>query len=190
MTYFVPANKYSSTVSQEDADSKAATDLNANKQAYANTYGYCTALPVSPLGLTTVGVLSETGDAGYWSANSFTSSLDIVVNKMNLYVGTASGKARLGIYSDLSGQPGKLLAQTGEIYLSNGWNRSALESSLSLSSGVSYWLAAEVSSLATTLYFNRSSGQHKYKSYSFGPMPSPAPIGCVTGSGTYSIYAD
>jgi len=45
ITYTVAAGKYSSTVSQADADNKATTDLNSNKQAYANANGICTAIP-------------------------------------------------------------------------------------------------------------------------------------------------
>ena len=41
VTYTVAANKYSSSVSQADADNKAIVDLIANKQSYANTFGYC-----------------------------------------------------------------------------------------------------------------------------------------------------
>ncbi|MFC4231514.1 DUF5977 domain-containing protein [Parasediminibacterium paludis] len=36
ITYTVPANKYSSIISQADADQKATIELNANAQAYAN----------------------------------------------------------------------------------------------------------------------------------------------------------
>lgn len=39
--YIVPAEKYTSYVSQEDADNKALADISANGQAYANTYGLC-----------------------------------------------------------------------------------------------------------------------------------------------------
>ncbi len=42
VTYTVPANKYSSAISQNDAENKASADLNANKQAYANANGICT----------------------------------------------------------------------------------------------------------------------------------------------------
>jgi len=45
VTYTVSASKYSSTVSQADADGKATTDLSTNKQSYANTNGSCTAIP-------------------------------------------------------------------------------------------------------------------------------------------------
>ena len=41
VTYTVAANKYTSTVSQADADAKAAADLTNNKQPYANKFGHC-----------------------------------------------------------------------------------------------------------------------------------------------------
>ena len=43
MTYIVPANTYSSTVSQAAANQLAQNDVNANGQAYANSNGSCTA---------------------------------------------------------------------------------------------------------------------------------------------------
>lgn len=47
VTYSVLAGKYTSTISQADANSKAASDVTANGQAYANANGSCTAVPVS-----------------------------------------------------------------------------------------------------------------------------------------------
>lgn len=44
VTYTVPVEKYSSTISQADADNKAQNDITANGQAYANTTGTCTPL--------------------------------------------------------------------------------------------------------------------------------------------------
>lgn len=41
VTYVVPAEKYFSYISQEDADNKAQADITANGQQYANTYGSC-----------------------------------------------------------------------------------------------------------------------------------------------------
>lgn len=41
VVYSVPANKYSSTISQADADAKAQTEINANGQNKANTEGTC-----------------------------------------------------------------------------------------------------------------------------------------------------
>lgn len=42
VTYTVPAKRYSSTISQADADAKAQADINANGQNYANVNGTCT----------------------------------------------------------------------------------------------------------------------------------------------------
>lgn len=144
----------------------------------------------SVLGLNTIGGNPENGDKGYWIANSFTAVSNMTVNRMNLYVSNASGNARFGIYSDNSGYPGTLLAQTGEISLSNGWNSGILGSSQNLTSGITYWLAIEVNSSATTLYYNPASGRLKYIGYTYGSLPSSAPVGCASGVGIYSIYAD
>ncbi|MDO5614814.1 MAG: DUF5977 domain-containing protein [Cruoricaptor ignavus] len=43
-TYTVPANKYFSIISQEDADQKAINDINTNGQREANIVGKCTGL--------------------------------------------------------------------------------------------------------------------------------------------------
>ena len=43
--YTVPQGKYSSTVSQADANAKAQADIAANGQAYANANGTCTLIP-------------------------------------------------------------------------------------------------------------------------------------------------
>lgn len=42
VTYSVPAGKYTSTISQADADSKATNDISTNGQAFANVNGTCT----------------------------------------------------------------------------------------------------------------------------------------------------
>jgi hypothetical protein len=41
VSYQVPAGKYTSSISQADADAKATADANANGQSYANTNGTC-----------------------------------------------------------------------------------------------------------------------------------------------------
>ena len=59
LTYIVSANKYSSTISQADADNKALLDLNANKQAYANANGTCTLIPVVYKSVQTIGYATK-----------------------------------------------------------------------------------------------------------------------------------
>lgn len=50
VTYTVPANTYSSTISQVDADQKAQNDVNTNGQNYADQNGTCIPLDVSVYG--------------------------------------------------------------------------------------------------------------------------------------------
>jgi len=191
VTYTVLAKKYSSTVSQATADNLATTDLNTNTQTYANANGSCIAASsVLPIGLTTVGGITENGDKGFWMATSFTAGSNMTVNKMNLYVGTASGNARLGIYTSASGKPGTLLVQTGDIPLKNGWNSGALGLSTNLTAGVTYWLSIQVSSSTTTLYYNSAPGKQLYKSFAYNLFPSSAPSICSSGTALYSVYAN
>lgn len=48
VTFSVPEGKYSSFISQADADQKAQDDYNTNAQNYANALGSCTIAPVRP----------------------------------------------------------------------------------------------------------------------------------------------
>lgn len=48
VTYTVQDSIYSSTISQSDANLKAAQDISSNGQNYANVYGTCTANPQPP----------------------------------------------------------------------------------------------------------------------------------------------
>ncbi|AEV99390.1 hypothetical protein A4D02_26500 [Niastella koreensis] len=67
VTYVVPANRYSSTISQEDADAQAEEDLYDNGQEYANENGSCE--------LNTINVLytnSGERDVDVWFYNNTT----------------------------------------------------------------------------------------------------------------------
>jgi len=86
VTYTVAAKKYSSTVSQADADSKALTDLNNNKQTYANSNGTCTLIPV-----TTYYNISESGTATKNTCgDGFTGSTVTYTVPANKYSSTTS----------------------------------------------------------------------------------------------------
>lgn len=41
VSYTVPAGKYSSNISQADADAQARNEISANGQSYANAFGTC-----------------------------------------------------------------------------------------------------------------------------------------------------
>ena len=87
VTYSVSASKYSSTISQADADNKALSDLNTNKQAYANTNGTCTLIPVVYMSVKTIGYATKNNcGSGYKgsivsytiNAGAYTSSISQV----------------------------------------------------------------------------------------------------------------
>lgn len=59
VTYTVAAGKYSSSISQADADSKASADLTANKQAYANANGTCTGTSTTYYSAQEVGTVTK-----------------------------------------------------------------------------------------------------------------------------------
>lgn len=65
--FTIPANKYSSTISQEDADLKAELDLLTNGQSYANANGSC--IPIYFNATQSVSFTTQTCSAGYKGNN-------------------------------------------------------------------------------------------------------------------------
>jgi hypothetical protein len=63
VNYTIAAKKYSSSISQADADNKALSDLNTNKQAYANAYGTCNAAAMTyyNVAITATGTKNDCG---------------------------------------------------------------------------------------------------------------------------------
>lgn len=86
--YLVEAQKYSSIISQSDADSKAQNDLTINGQAYANTNGVCRQLITVSLSNST-GVMLKVSFSGMGTQYDFppgSSSLQIPQNSYTVYV--------------------------------------------------------------------------------------------------------
>ena len=71
----------------------------------------------------------------------FQAASSVVVGNLSIF--GAGGQYALGIYSDSGGQPVSLLAETGPQTASDpaGWSEAALNQPVTLSSGVTYWLA-------------------------------------------------
>lgn len=63
-----------------------------------------------------------------------------VVQSLSFYVTNATGKLRLGIYTNGVNRPGRLLAQTDEFTPVAGWNTVSVQTPTLLSAG-NYWLA-------------------------------------------------
>lgn len=86
VTYTVPAERYTSVISQQDADQKAIDDVNANGQNYANTNGTCTSSQVLKYG--SINFTGSSGSATFTS--TLNNSITITVNGDPTYTYTVS----------------------------------------------------------------------------------------------------
>lgn len=68
VTYVVPAGKYSSTISQEDANAKAQADVEANKQSNANASGSCSVIACAGNDKKIINGVCQTGNKEYLSS--------------------------------------------------------------------------------------------------------------------------
>lgn len=94
------------------------------------------------------------GSSFLWAVSiSVTETQDI--NTLGIKFGTAGNNSGMGIYSDNGGEPGTLLAETGKHAISTGWHSASIPT-ISLTGGVTYWLAG-ISDLNDTLRTNSPS---------------------------------
>ncbi|QTH43644.1 hypothetical protein J4772_04200 [Cohnella sp. LGH] len=92
----------------------------------------------------------------------------------------------MALYSDNSGNPGTLLAETPEITLFNGWNQGTIPST-ALTEGTPYWLVFVLSQTGNVLTYNPPV---QYTSYTYPTsLPAAAPTGLTSNGGTYAFYA-
>jgi len=91
--YTVTANKYSSTVSQSDADNKAASDITTNKQSYANANGTCTLIPLTTYYNTQISGTAIKNSCGTGYIGS-TVTYTIIANKYSSTISQADANAK------------------------------------------------------------------------------------------------
>ena len=138
-------------------------------------------------GLNIQGSTSDTPAANYFLATKITAGQNLTVHNLNLYVQNATGSARFGLYTDYSGNPGSLLAQTSSITLVNGWNLGEI-TPINLINTTSYWLVVNFSSSGNYIYYN-AIGTAKWVNYTYGTFPSTAPTLTSAATRSYSFYA-
>jgi hypothetical protein len=103
VTYDVPAGKYSSLISQADADQQAQNEVNANAQNYTNTHGTCTAMTTvtyqnySSGGAPTVAFTNvNTGDQYYFAMFAGSTILGSIPSGVYNVTITASASQNVG----------------------------------------------------------------------------------------------
>jgi hypothetical protein len=108
----------------------------------------------------------------------------------SLYVTSAAGKVRLGVYdnSGPSGGPGKLLATTGEFVPVTGWNTVATTTQPTLQPGT-YWLSYLPSSNGLGFKKTTATTHNPYASFAYGPMPASFPATSSSTIAHWSFYA-
>lgn len=140
------------------------------------------------VGLKTLGSNDDTPGGNNICATRVTASQSIIAANLNLYIASgAAGYVRMGIYTDNSGSPGTLLAQTSSIAAANGWLTGSIPDT-ALTSGTNYWLVFIFSQTGSHTRYN-SSGALKWASYTYGALPSTAPAMTGSNTATYSFYA-
>lgn len=124
-TYVVPESKYSSIVSQADADQQAQNDINSNGQIVANTNGTCSALACSlslnsSVGISGGGSITLSSPSYYKISMGFSSGS----NSTNLpwttgvKVATITGNCKpLSEYSSYNGQVYYTITTTGDVII-------------------------------------------------------------------------
>ena len=144
----------------------------------------------STLGETTVLSKSDSGNGNMLLVQSASLTKTAAIQSMSIYITTASGKLRMGIYdaTGSGGGPGKLLATTAEITPVTGWNKANVTTPVSLASGT-YWLAFLPSSGSLTCKQTYNSGTAQWAGYTYGAMPSTFPAVQGSMKAHWSLYA-
>jgi hypothetical protein len=125
-------------------------------------------------------------DNGYVVYSQFQCNKTATLTDIYLYVATAAGAGRVAIYTDSSGSPHTLLAQSRSQTLASGWNDFS-GFSQDLVNGTYYWLAFQANNATTAFDSGYTGSNYKYQSQSYGSFPSTA-SSLTTGTGEYCIY--
>lgn len=182
-TGLTASTTYSYTVDAFDAASNTSAQSTA-----ASATTQAASASTETMGETTILTTGDSGNANFLLAQNATLPSAGSLQSISFYVTTAAGQLRLGVYTDASGVPGTLVAQTAAFTPVVGWNTVALTSS-SLSAGT-YWLAYAPSSNSLAFKVIGTGGLSKWKNIgSFAAMPSTFPTGLSGANGHWSFYA-
>lgn len=148
------------------------------------------------VGLTSVGSVLDSADANTLTGSRvMTGAQGLTVSSISVYVGplgSSTDQFSVAIYSDASGRPGSLVANSGNAVLhANQWNTAAIAASLS--ANTAYWLVYNASGATQSvdnMYYNNDPSQVGVwnNGTTFGNWPTTFGASTVTGQ-RYSIYA-
>jgi hypothetical protein len=148
-----------------------------------------TAASTITIGESNILSIDGNGVANLLVAQQATLGQSATILSMSVYITTAGGNLRLGIYDATgpNGGPGQLKAQTAAFTPTSGWNTQNVVSQVSLPAG-NYWLALLPSS--NSLGFRVAlTGSAKYYSYSYQALPATFSTSPMSETGHCSLYA-
>ncbi|MHB8514311.1 MAG: glycoside hydrolase 5 family protein [Dehalococcoidia bacterium] len=145
-----------------------------------------------PFGRTSAAGFNDSSDWGYLNGSLASLPTSGSINSLSVYVGSTTGTARirLALYSDVSGMPGLLLAQTGAASAHLGWNTLPTTATPAVSVGA-YWIVAQtddpgtVYRMATALPSANAVG---WAAQPYGAFPQTAAGWVAYGAQSFSMY--
>lgn len=147
------------------------------------------------LGYNADGGNTDTGDSNSIDATKFTASASGTISTLYALIGptvaaSPNNKGQMAIYSGTT--PTTLLASSSDTTLTaNAWNAFAI-SSISVTSGQTYWLAYNTNGTSSTQnnvrYAVGTSGQERFVGQTYGAWPSS--FTGNTGTNQMSVYAN
>ena len=120
---------------------------------------------------------NDNSDFAYINGSPFPLSTTGTLTALSVYVGATPANAhlRLALYANnASGDPGALLAQTGEALAAAGWNTLAVTGGPTLAPGT-YWIVAQTDNPGTVYRVTSGLGGADYVGWApqtYGPFPA------------------
>ncbi len=128
-------------------------------------------------GLTASTGTNDNSDFGFVNGSPGTLSVAGTLTSLSVYVGATpgTGHIRLALYTNnASGNPGTLIAQTGEAVAVAGWNTLPVPSGISLTPGI-YWILAQTDNNSTVFRITSGLSSSNFVGWApqaYGPFPS------------------
>lgn len=113
-------------------------------------------------------------------AVSITASANFSVSKL-IVRGTGTANCSMGIYSDIGGNPGNLLGETGQVSMVMGLNTYTLATPVDLFSGSTYWIAFITSATGVAVNTTVTTRGTKYFTTTYTANLPASPGGWLEG---------
>jgi hypothetical protein len=141
------------------------------------------------MGETAITSILDSGNGNLLIAQQATLGQPATIQSLFFYIESSAGFLRLGVYDagGAGGDPGALVAQTAEFSPVAGWNTQPVVAPTLLAAGT-YWLAYLPSSSSLS-FRNEQTGDARFLSMPYGPMPGNFPSSPATGNVHFSFYA-